>query len=503
MHYIPHSTFQIPHYLQSPLARESHVTPGPMIRFGTDGWRALVAEEFTFANVRAVAQAIADYLRAHPPKGRSLRVIVGHDTRPLGDRFAAAVAEVLAGNGMTVLFPPRFAPTPAVSFAIKHYRLAGGVVVTASHNPFSYNGLKFKPWYAGPAEPAMTAWIERRLFQRPVRRIPFGEGVKRNAIRAVEILPDYLKFLRRYVEWPVLAKAGFRVAVDAMRGAGEGLVEAALRGSRIQVVPLVFDPLDHLSEHRPEPIGEHLQALEKLVRRERCDVGLATDGDADRAGIVGPDGRFVSSQETMALLVWHLLEDRRWRGTVVKTVAGTNLLSRIAAAYGVPLKETPVGFKHIAHFMLRGTVLFGGEESGGFGFTRCVPERDGILAGLLVLELMAMRRQGLPAILAALRRRFGAWRYRRIDVTLSHPLSPTFVGVLCRRLPQRIAGLAVRRMSTLDGLKVTLADESWLLWRASGTEPLLRIYAEASTDAQVDALLTAGQRLVRRCLAPC
>lgn len=479
-------------------AKDHSLGTAPRIRFGTDGWRALVAEEFTFANVRAVTQAIAEYLRAHPPTGRRLRVIVGHDTRPLGDRFAVAVAEVLAANGVTVVFPATSVPTPAVSFFIRRARLAGGIVVTASHNPFSYNGLKFKPWYAGPAESEETAGIERRLFRHPARRLAFDEGIRRRLIRRVDILPPYLAFLRRYVEWPVLARARFRVAVDSMSGAGTDLLSRVLAGSMIRVHTVNPGLLEGMSAHRPEPIGEHLGMLARLVRRERCHLGIANDGDADRVGIVGPDGRFISSQETMALLVWHLLEDRRWRGTVVKTVAGTNLLARIAAAYHVPLQETPVGFKHIARLMQAERVLFGGEESGGFGFARSVPERDGILAGLLILEMMAMRRQSLSAILMALRRRFGRWRYHRVDVPLARVLPATFVASLARRIPRRVAGAAIREVSTIDGVKGVLADRSWLLWRASGTEPLLRLYAEARSDRQVTALLTVGRRLARQ-----
>ncbi len=369
------------------------------IKFGTDGWRALVAEEFTFPNVRAVSQGVASFLKKHPDRRRKKTVIVGYDTRPLGDRFAENVAEVMAGNGFEVLLTSGPMPTPAVSLAIRQRRLQGGVVVTASHNPFTYNGLKFKPSYAGPAEPEMTRWIERRLFKEPVRRIPLAEGLKKERIRRVDLRSDYLSLLKRYVEWPVLRKARLRVAYDSMLGAGQDLLQRVTAGSRLKIVPVERTGPLH-SAHRPEPIGEHLKKLERCVRKHRCDAGLATDGDADRVGLVDSSGKFISSQQTMCLMVWHLLEDRGWRGMVVTTVAGTNVMDRIAAQYGVPFKRTPVGFKHIARLMRETDVLFGGEESGGFGFRNTVPERDGLVGGLLVLEMMAMRRRRLMELLA-------------------------------------------------------------------------------------------------------
>jgi alpha-D-glucose phosphate-specific phosphoglucomutase len=482
------------------------------IRFGTDGWRALVAEEFTLPNVRAVAQAMAEYFKTHRQARRPLRVIVGYDTRPLGDRFAQGVAEVMAGNGLEVLLTDRPMPTPAVSFAIRALRLQGGVVVTASHNPFTYNGLKFKPFYAGPAEPAMTRWVERRLFRKPIQRLALLEGVRKRRIKRVDLIPRYLTFLRGYVDWAVLRQARLKVAYDAMRGAGQDLLQRAAEGSRLRIVPIEDTPWPVLSDHRPEPVGEHLRRLALSMKREHFDVGLATDGDADRLGVVGPEGRFVSSQETMALLLWHLLEDRGMRGMVVTTVAGTNLVDEIAECYRVPLKRTPVGFKHITRWMRTDRVLFGGEESGGFGFRGCVPERDGLLAGLLLLEMMAMRGKGLLSLQGELRTRFGHWVYRRTDLALVRPVSIDHLvrwakaassaegkgrgGSLLFHSPK----LLVRKIDTWDGVKVILKDRSWLLLRPSGTEPLLRIYAEARSEAQVSRLLEEGGRIGKQLL---
>ena len=471
----------------------------PTIRFGTDGWRALVAEEFTFPNVRAVTQAVAQYLLAHPERGRPKKVIVGYDTRPLADRFAEAVAEVFAANGFHVLLTDSTLPTPAISFAIRELRLQGGIVVTASHNPFTYNGLKFKPAYAGPAEPEMTRWVEKVLFRRPVRRIPLGEGIASKRIERVDLAPRYLAFLRGYVNWPALKRANLRVAYESMQGAGQGFLARALEGSRIQVRPVSKAMWPIPSDHRPEPVGEHLKVLSSEVRRQRCHVGLATDGDADRIGLVGPDGRFISSQETMALLLWHLLEDRSWRGMVISTVSGTNLLEAITRDYHVELRRTPVGFKHIARLMRTENVLFGGEESGGFGFRGCAPERDGILGGLLILEMMAMRRSSLTGILRDMRRRFGHWLFERTDLTLLRPLLADRL-LEWTRSPSarrsRLPGIGtVSRVQTLDGAKLIFEDKGWLLLRPSGTEPVLRIYAEARNRKALSTLIRWGRSI--------
>lgn len=468
------------------------------LRFGTDGWRALVAEEFTFPNVRVVTQGVASYLKKNPTAGRRPAVIVGYDTRPLGDRFAEAVAEVFAGNGFQVFLTRTPMPTPAISFAIRELHLQGGIAVTASHNPFTYNGLKFKPSYAGPAEPEMTRWIEGRLFKEAVRRIPLQEGLSRKRIVRVDLESRYLSFLRRYVEWPVIRRAKFRVAYESMGGAGQDLLQKVLAGSRIEVVPVPQDgPMD--SHHRPEPIGEHLRELSKTVQRLHCDVGLATDGDADRLGLVGPDGLFVSAQETMALLLWHLLEDRGWRGRVVSTVSASNILDEITGRYGVEFRRTPVGFKHIARLIRDGGVLFGGEESGGFGFRGCVPERDGLLAGLLVLEMMAMRRRNLARILTDLRKQFGRWYFERTDLELKASVSMDRLLAWSRSASPRLERWFGRgvRVDTMDGVKIIAAEGSWLLLRPSGTEPLLRIYGEAKNRKGLETLLRKGREVGR------
>ena len=469
----------------------------PEIRFGTDGWRGRVADDFTIPNVRAVAHVIGEYLRRHRPPGRKPVVAIGYDTRFLGNRFAEVSAEALAGHGFTVLLSDGPVPTPTISLMIRLRRLSGGIVITASHNPAQYNGVKFKPYYAGPAEPAMTRWFEQHLGRTPLRTMPLAEGLRRRRIQRVNFLPQYLAFIRRFLDFAAFRRARLRIAVDAMHWAGDHLAARALEGTTCRVEVAHGDPHPTFDGRRPEPTGEHLTELCRTVRRGGFDLGLATDGDADRVGIVDARGRFVTSQETMALLALHVLEDRRWRGGLAKTVAGTNVMGKIAEQFRVPIYETPVGFKHIATLMFEGKALFGGEESGGFGISRVMPERDGTLMGLLIAEMMLQRRRSLAQLVDDLRRRFGHWVYRRLDVEMEHPLPKTFAASLAKRLPARLAGRPVRRVATTDGVKATLDDDSWLLWRASGTEPLLRVYAEGTSPRQVQQLLAAGRALAR------
>ncbi len=474
------------------------------IKFGTDGWRSLVAEDFTFPNVRAVTQGVASYIKKHPAAGRKKAVIVGYDTRPLGDRFAEVVSEVFAGNGFQVLLTRTPMPTPAISFAIREFQLQGGIAVTASHNPFTYNGLKFKPFYAGPAEPEMTQWIEKRLFKEKAGRVPFQEGLSSGKILPIDLKSKYLSFLRRYVKWPVIKKARFRVAYESMHGAGQDLLQQLLQETQIEVIAVSHRAGLVSSHYRPEPVGEHLKELSQTVRQDRCDVGMATDGDADRLGLVGPDGQFVSAQETMALLLWHLLEDRKWRGMVVSTISASNILDALTGHYRVPFRRTPVGFKHIARLIRSEDVLFGGEESGGFGFRGCVPERDGLLAGLLILEMIAMRGKGLAVILQQMRAQFGHWRFERADLELEKPLPVEKLQAWAKSSHaalQRLFGAGVEAQ-TLDGLKLVMDDRSWLLLRPSGTEPLLRVYAEAQSPARLKELLKKGRLLGRQVVGP-
>ena len=467
------------------------------IQFGTEGWRAIMAEEFTAANVAVVVQAIADHYRqTRGPAAPNL--VVGYDPRFLSDRFAQVVAEVFAGNGLRSVLSDRIVPTCAVSRYIVAHRLTAGVMITASHNPAVYNGLKIKEAFGGSASPETVASIERRLGKRPVHRLPLAQGLKQGLVRSANLLPDYLAGIKRAVNLSAIRRRRLSVVVDSMHGAGDDLTEQLLKGGscRVETLHGARDPL--FGGQAPEPIGSHLAELSKTVTRRKAHIGLATDGDADRIGVIGPDGSFVTPGKILCIIVEHLLKTRRWTGAVVKTISNTSMIDRLAQAHGLKLYETPVGFKHVAKLMLEDNVLAGGEESGGIGVQGYLPERDGIFLGLLVLEAMATQRRSLAELLKDLERRFGRWAYARRDLTVA----PEQVERVFRRLtdqpPAEMAGVAIARVKTLDGVKLIGRDESWLLFRRSGTEPIVRVYAESPAAARVKGLLAFGVKLVQR-----
>jgi len=463
------------------------------IRFGTEGWRAIMAEEFTSANVRLVTQAIAEHLNARRRRGQT--VVVGYDTRFLSDRFAQSVAEVLAGNGLRVLLGDRAAPTCAVSRAVVSARCAAGIVVTASHNPPIYNGLKVKEAFGGSATTDTVRSIERRLGRSSAKRLDIAEGLKRRVVRRVDLLPDYLTGLRKFVNLGAIRRSRVRVIADPMHGAAGRTIERLLSGGRCRVETIRAEPDPRFGGQAPEPIASHLGPLSAAVRRSRADLGIANDGDADRIGIIAPNGSWLNPGQVLCLLLEHLVKVHRRGGAIVKTVSNTMMIDRMAEDLGLRLFEVPVGFKHVAQLMLDEDILIGGEESGGIGVKGYLPERDGIANGLLLLEAMAMRRQTLPAMLRDLERRYGRWHYGRRDL----PVRPTQVDRLFTRLskapPRRMAHLSVERVNRLDGVKLMSRDESWLLFRRSGTEPIVRIYAESPSARSLQRLLAFGIRL--------
>lgn len=469
------------------------------IQFGTEGWRGVIAEEFTAENVRRVTQAIAEHVLSssrRPGSGAAPpTVAVGYDTRFLSDYFARAACEVLAGNRIRSVLSTRSVPTCAVSRCVVSRRVPLGIVITASHNPWIYNGLKVKEAFGGSAPLETVASIERRLGRSPVKRVPFTEALRAKTIRPVDMLPAFLQGMRSFIELSLIRRSRLRVIVDSMHGTGGRLIEGLLKGRtcRVETIHAEHDPF--FGGHAPEPIAAHLGELAARVKRTRADLGIANDGDADRLGIIGPGGVWLNPGQVMCVLLLHLVKTRKAKGAVVKTVSNTMMLNRMAEALGLPLIETPVGFKHIAKLMLSQDVLIGGEESGGIGVKGYLPERDGILNGLLVLEVLAARGQSLSAILRDLERQFGRWHYGRQDLHLE--LSQ--VDRLFRRLhanpPQAIAGVAVIKVHTLDGVKLIGRDESWILFRRSGTEPIVRIYAETPHRDRLPRLLQFGVRL--------
>ncbi len=464
------------------------------IRFGTEGWRAVMAEEFTAENVRIVTQAIAEHLLKHA--GRTpVTVAVGHDTRFLSDYFARAVCEVLAGNRIRSLLTDRAVPTCAVSRFVVARRLPAGIMVTASHNPATYNGLKIKESYGGSATPETVASVESRLGRHPVKQMPFDEAVKAKAVRRVNLMPPFLGGIKSFIDIPAIRRYPFRVLVDSMHGTGGRIIEQLLAGGRCRVKTLHAAPDPRFGGQAPEPIASHLTELSAAVRRTSADVGIANDGDADRLGIIGPNGAWLNPGQVMCVLLQHLITSRHASGAVIKTVSNTMMINRLVQALGLRLIEVPVGFKYVAKLMLEDDVLIGGEESGGIGVKGYLPERDGILNGLLLLEAMAVRRQKLSTLLGDLERRFGRWHYGRRDLHVKMEQVERLFRRLKASPPDTIGGVPVATVSTLDGVKLIGRDDSWLLFRRSGTEPIVRIYAETPQRARLPRLLAFGVRL--------
>ncbi len=471
------------------------------IRFGTDGWRGIIAEDVTFANIRLVARAIARRVRADAGGESSAHILVGHDTRFLSREFARAAAEAMAGEGAQVSLATAFAPTPAFSYAVVRLRAAGAVVITASHNPPEYSGVKFKTSFGGSASIAFTQGVEEeiRRLQAESANSAFGYplGVPQSAIGSFDPRTPWLDRLEELVDVARIGRSGIRVALDVMYGAGQGLLSERLRRAGTTVRELHGEVNPGFGGLHPEPIPAHMGALMDCVKGWEGAgprVGFAFDGDSDRVAPVDEDGIVVTPHQTLALLVRHLVKHRGMRGAVVKSVNIGHMVDAEAEALGLPLVVTPVGFKHIAEAMRQHDAMVGGEESGGFAVRGHIPERDSGLISLLLLECMAMSGKSLGALVREMEAQHGPHRYGRLDLRLANlEERDRVVSSIAASPPDHILSLPVRHVETMDGVKLTRADHSWVMLRASGTEPLLRIYAEASSDDDVDALLAWGR----------
>jgi alpha-D-glucose phosphate-specific phosphoglucomutase len=485
------------------------------IHFGTDGWRAVISDEFTFENVRRVAQAIAEKTLADLPaaqRGIQPSMVVGFDTRFLSDRYAMAVAEVFAANGIHVWLAQADAPTPMISYAIVDKQANGGVMITASHNPPRYNGIKLKAAYGGSATAAVAKAVEARLNNNQTNRtqpkqIEIQAATEAGLVTRFDPLPAYEEHIRKLVDFERIRSARFNdapvsVAVDAMYGTGRIYLRRLLEDAGCAVMELRHEMNPGFNGIHPEPIEQHLKPLIDLMVEGKHHIGLATDGDADRIGAVDPTGRFVDPHCIMALLLDYLVNDRKLVGSVVKTVSTTQMLNRLADRYGLKLYETPVGFNHISDLMLREAVVLGGEESGGISMLGHIPEGDGILMGLLLVELVAVRGKTLVELLGELMAApdVGKFCYARLDRPVRPFRKAELVADLKARAPKQLAGVDVARISDQDGVKYILGDNSWLLIRPSGTEPVLRIYAESHSDEQVQRLLEAGAQMAEELL---
>ena len=503
------------------------------IKFGTDGWRAVIAEDFNFANVARVAQAAADYWRGEcDRRNTEKKVVVGYDRRFFSDRFARIAAEVLAANDFQVILTPEPTPTPAVSYAVKNLGAIGGVMITASHNPPIFNGFKLKSYYGGSSSPEECQAVEAFLDKSPVKRTPHpaplpaerGEGGRRPGegnVTIKDVRPAHYAAVKKLVDFKLIAKSKLRFAHDALFGVGAGCFEQLLAGTTCRVTTLNARHDVLFGGINPEPIEKNYGPSQKFLRRHPHDLCLVTDGDADRVGGMDGHGNYLTTHQIICLLLHHLVVNRfgippsgglagayqgdrvnaglqtRTPRRVVKAITTTSMVDKMCAAYGLPLVETGVGFKYICAEMLKGDVLLGAEESGGIGFPGHIPERDGIAAGLMLLELLATERVSVNRLLARLEKQFGPHRYGRIDTHYPFEKRAWLMEFLQRNPPARLLRSPLADMKTFDGVKFIAQDSSWLMLRGSGTEPILRIYAEAKSDADVRKLLHLGVRLAR------
>lgn len=479
------------------------------INFGTDGWRAVISDTFTFQNLRMVAQAIADAVNSEgwlngikiEPAPDPTKMVVGFDTRFLSDRYAREVARVLAANGFNVFLCQSDVPTPVVSHAVKHMHAVGGIMITASHNAPRYNGIKLKAAYGGSALPELCRKVEVYLNDneaqgRGPNLIDYDLARQKGLITRFNPIPDYHAHIRKLINFDVIAENPQYMVVDSMYGSGRGVIRGILEGSGCEVHEIRNEMNPGFGGVHPEPISLYLSALSGAICMGKGSLGLATDGDADRIGAMDERGVFVDPHKIIALSLRYLAEQRGMRGSVVRTVSTTRMVDLLAADLGLIVHETPVGFNHIAEYMLKEDVLIGGEESGGISFLGHIPEGDGILMGLLLTEIVAQSGVSLSELVANLLLKYGPAVYARRDQRLKRPVAKEkMVDYLINNAPKSIGGEEVSEISTKDGVKYILNDNSWLLIRPSGTEPVLRVYAEGRSDEMLQTLLAYGEKI--------
>jgi alpha-D-glucose phosphate-specific phosphoglucomutase len=483
---------------------------GKKIKFGTDGWRGIMAEDFTFDNVRLVSRSVADYINSKGMGGKG--VVVGYDNRFLADKFAGAVADTMVAKGIPVYITESATPTPVTAFGIKTWDTAGAIMITASHNPPEYNGLKFIPEYAGPALPHITEEIEANIKAMQdessgdiifisgrgdqeeamaLAEMPVAKetgGFNKPEIREINPFDQYSRHMANLINIGAIGRAGLKLIVDPMYGCGIGYLEGLLReaGADVQEIQCHRDPL--FGGNLPEPTAKLLGELREWVLEEGAHLGMALDGDADRFGLIDSDGTFITPNQFLPLLYHHLVRNRGIKGPVTRTVATTHLLDRMAEAFGEEVYETAVGFKYIGQNLLERGCVLGGEESGGLSVKGHIPEKDGILACFLAAEIVAVYGRSLQELLHDLHNEFGSVYSGRLDVHTSPEEKERVLTELRNYTPDHLAGVPVKDRITLDGMKLVLQDESWVLVRPSGTEPLFRIYAEAKNKDRVQEL---------------
>ena len=463
------------------------------IKFGTDGWRGVIAEDFTFANARTVAQGIARYVVRCEDARKG--VVIGYDHRFASDEIAAATAEVVSATGTPVFLTDKPCPTPAVSLLVRQRRAAGGMMITASHNPYPWNGIKYKASYGSSALPSIVAQIESDLeiVQRGnMASLP----PQKNLIQLLEPRAPYLETLEKLVDWKKLRDARFRFVFDPMHGSAAGLLPKLFRRNGITCDEIRGARDPRFGGVHPEPIEPHIEALRQAVRAGKYDAGLCADGDGDRIGAIDRDGAFINPHQIFALLVWHLVGTRNLPGDIAKTFSVTKLIDKLAAKFDRKLHEVPIGFKYICELMLEQNILIGGEESGGIGTSLYIPERDATVSALLLAELMAWHGKSLGELLAVLTAEFGEYHYGRVDLDLKPGQKEKAIAHFSDIKLTRILDLPVVRRENMDGIKVYLGETGWVMVRASGTENLLRVYSETSKPETTSHILNAVTQIV-------
>ncbi len=465
------------------------------IKFGTDGWRGVIADDFTFDNVRRVSGAIACYVLQYEDPAHG--VIIGYDTRFASQRAARVVAEVLSQAGIAVSLSNDPAPTPAISFAVKTRKAAGGVVITSSHNPWNWNGVKFKAKFGGSAPPAIMKAIEAELNGNAM---PKGDPA---GIEEVDFKQPYIEAICAFADLDLIARCRLKFAVDSMYGAGRGVLTQIFEKRNIQHVAIRQELNPLFPGINPEPIEPHIAMLRETVVKQGCHAGFATDGDADRIGAIAEDGSFVDAHKIFAVLLQWLLERKKWPGEIVRAFNTTGMLDRIAARYGRKLIECPIGFKYVADLMMERDILIGGEESGGIGYSRFLPERDGILNSLLLANVMADEGKPLGQLVADLQKEYGPHYYGRRDLHIAEEAKQATLQRALSAGTTRLGRYAILNKQTLDGVKFFLdaptlgnGADAWILFRVSGTEPLLRVYSEAASPQLVEEILSSGEAFV-------
>lgn len=461
-----------------------------MIKFGTDGWRAIISDEFTFANVNKVAKAIALYLINHGFSKKPL--IIGYDPRFLADKFAEEIAKVMEDAGIDCYLVERDTPTPVVAWEVKDKKAAGAVMLTASHNPAEYCGIKFIPDYAGPAQESVT----NEIMQNSNKEITLPKAKKKGRVERFDPRHRYINYIGSFVDPDLIKKSKLKIVYDSMHGSGRGYVDKILQdyGCKVEVLHGERDVL--FGGNTPEPTDEHLGKLKRKVVELSANVGLANDGDADRFGIVDENGNYMHANQIIPLIFDYLVTDKGFSGAVVRSVATTNLIDKVAALHKIKVHETPVGFKHIAKLMLEEDIIIGAEESGGLSIKGHIPEKDGILADLLVVEMLAKKKKPLSQLWKDLIAKTGEIYTQRVNLKLDEAGKKAIMGKLNDDTPNELSGVKVKNVVKVDGVKLILADGSWVLCRPSGTEPIIRIYAESDKQEKLAVIVDAVKNLI-------